>query len=280
MLAIVSAYGQKAKNVVYKVGVGELVYTPQEEKSTFGSVVKDVADVLLTGQTSRQQPQYAEALRASIVNGLSNVIRLRPFDGGFRAEELSGHEPALYADGTIANISTVTKTETKSDKDGKNKTTTTYYRAHISVTINLKDAYDGTVVNSHTFSLSDSDLSWLGSNEKAISNALEYLTSKVASYYNKLFPLSASIIEGGETKKNKQKGVYIDLGFADGVYKGQQFDVFVVKTIAGKEARTEIGRLKIEEVEGDEISLCKVTKGGDKIKDALDSGLTLVITSR
>ena len=41
-----------------------------------------------------------------------------------------------------------------------------------------------------------------------------------------------------------------------------------------------IGRLKIEEVEGDEISLCKVTKGADKIKTALDEDQTLLITSR
>lgn len=137
------------------------------------------------------------------------------------------------------------------------------------------------MVNSHTFNLSESDLSWLGSNEKAISNALEYLSSKVSSYYNKVFPLYASIVEAGEAKKDKQKEVYIDLGAADGVYKGLQFDVFLVKTIAGKEAKTEIGRLKIEEVEGDDISLCKVKKGGDKTKNALDEGLTLLmITSK
>lgn len=51
-------------------------------------------------------------------------------------------------------------------------------------------------------------------------------------------------------------------------------------TIAGKEARTIIGRLKIEEVDGDEISLCKVTKGSDKIKTALDEGQTLMVVSR
>ena len=74
--------------------------------------------------------------------------------------------------------------------------------------------------------------------------------------------------------------MYIDLGADDGAYKGQQFDVLTVKTIAGKEARTLIGRLKIEEVEGDEISLCKVTKGSDKIKAALDEGENLMVVSR
>ena len=128
--------------------------------------------------------------------------------------------------------------------------------------------------------ISDSDLFWMTSGERAVTNALERLTARVADYYNHLFPLHASIIEKGESKKDKQKDVYIDLGAADGVYKGQQFDVLTVATIAGREARTLIGRLKIEEIEGDDISLCKVTKGSDKIKTALDEGQTLLIVSR
>lgn len=274
-------FAQKDKNVIYKVGVGELIYTPPSEgnSGTAVKVLKDVAEVLLNGQTTKQQPQYAEAVRASIVNGLSKVILFRPSDGAISQEELSNNIPALYADGTIVNISTVSKTETDKDSKG-NKTTHTSYRGIISVTVNLKDAYDGTLINSQTFSIYDSDLYWMASGEKAINNALERLTSKVAGFYNQMFPLHATIVEKGEVKKNKQKEVYIDLGAADGVYKGQQFDVFLVKTIAGKEAKTIIGRLKIEEVEGDEISLCKVTKGADMIKTALDENHALLITSR
>lgn len=284
LLVIINSYpafGQEDKNVIYKVGVGELIYTPPSEGNPNAAVkvLKDVADVLLSGQTTKQQPQYAEAVRASIVNGLSKVILFRPSDGAISQEELSNNIPALYVDGTIVNISTVSKTETNKDSKG-NKTTHTSYCGIISVTVNLKDAYDGTLINSETFSIYDSDLYWMTSGEKAINNALERLTSKVASFYNQMFPLHASIVEKGEVKKNKQKEVYIDLGAANGVYKGQRFDVFLVKTIAGKEAKTIIGRLKIEEVEGDEISLCKVTKGADKIKTALDENQTLLITSR
>lgn len=283
-LVIISSYpafGQKDRNVIYKIGIGELIYTPPStgKPNAAVNVLKDVADVLLSGQTTKQQPQYAEAVRASIVNGLSKVILFRPADGAISQEELSSNIPALYVDGTIVNISTVSKTETTKDSKG-NKTTHTSYRGIISVTVNLKDAYDGTLINSQTFSISDSDLYWMTSGEKAISNALERLTSKVAGFYNQMFPLHASIVEKGEVKKNKQKEVYIDLGAHDGVYEGQQFDVFLVKTIAGKEAKSMIGRLKIEEVEGDEISLCKVTKGGDMIKTALDEDQTLLITSR
>lgn len=278
-LSFLPAFGQEEKNVIYSVGVGELIYTPPTEGNATAKVLKGLAEALIAGQNSQQQPQYAEAVRASILNGLSKVVLFRASDGAIPPEILASNIPALYVDGTIANISTVSKTETTKDSKGKSHTDT-YYRSNVSVTVNLKDAYDGTLVNSKTFSISDSDLYWMTSGEKAVSNALERLTSNVADYYNHIFPLYASIIEKGETKKNKQKEVYIDLGSQDGVYKGQQFDVFSVKTIAGREAKTIIGRLKIEEIEGEDISLCKVTKGSDKIKSALDENQQLLITSR
>lgn len=279
LFSFLTATAQKERNTIYRIGVGELIYTPPTEGSKTTSVLKDVAEVLLSGQTTKQQPQYAEAVRASLMNGLSKVILFRPSDGIVSQSDLADGIPSFFIDGTIANISIVSRSETKKDSKG-NKHTDTSYRSNVSVTVNLKDPADGSVVDSRTFTISDSDLYWMTSGEKAMTNALERLTSKVADYYNHLFPLSASIIEKGESKKNKQKDVYIDLGASDGAYKGQQFDVVTVKTIAGKEARNIIGRLKIEEVEGDEISFCKVTKGSDKIKTALDEGQTLLVVSR
>ena len=64
-----------------------------------------------------------------------------------------------------------------------------------------------------------------------------------------------------------------------GAFKGMTFNVYTVLTVADKEAKKEIGRLKITEVMGDDISLCKVTKGGVEIKQNIDSGATLLITS-
>lgn len=279
LVSCLTGAAQKELNTVYRVGVGELIYTPPTEGNKTTSMIKDVAEALLSGQNTKQQPQYAEAVRASLMNGLSKVILFRPSDGIVPQTDLANGTPSFYIDGTIANISIVSRSETTKDSNGK-KHTDTSYRSNVSVTVNLKDPADGSVVDSRTFTISDSDIYWMTSGEKAMTNALERLTSKVADYYNQRFPLHASIIEKGESKKNKQKDVYIDLGSADGAYIGQQFDVVTVKTIAGKEAHTVIGRLKIEEVEGDEISLCKVTKGSDKIKTALDEGQNLLVVSR
>lgn len=54
--AIIPVYGQKEKNVVYKVGVGELLYAPShgDNSNTAEKVLKNVAETLLTGQSSSQ----------------------------------------------------------------------------------------------------------------------------------------------------------------------------------------------------------------------------------
>ncbi len=82
----------------------------------------------------------------------------------------------------------------------------------------------------------------------------------MASLYNQMFPLRASIVEKGEAKKNKQKEVYIDLGAPDGVYKGLQFDVFLVKTIAGKEAKTMIAGLRLKKWKVTRLACAKSPK--------------------
>ena len=55
--------------------------------------------------------------------------------------------------------------------------------------------------------------------------------------------------------------------------------VYQLKTIRGKEARSEVGKLKIEAVEGDEISRCKVQSGAKEIKTLLEAGENLVVIS-
>lgn len=269
-----SAYGQAEKNVVRRVYVEGFTYTPKKEKKNVGNVLGSIATTALTGKNTTQQTQYADAVRAAIVSGLSKVRLFNIVEDDFAVGSV---EEVFYVDGVISNISTTSKTEPNSEKG---KPDNQYYKSLVSVMVNLKDSHTGEVVDSHTFSISGGDGSWVSSAETAIDNSLKQLTAKVASHYNGKFPLSGSIIEAGESKKDKQKSVYIDLGTTIGVYKGQQFSVYTVKTIAGKEAKVEIGRIKIETVLGDELSNCKVTKGDKDLKSALDSGETLVVVSR
>lgn len=266
---------EEDRNAIFKVSVGEFSYTPKQKKESVGSVLGAVGEALLLGKTTQQHDNYNEAVRASIVKGISGVRRFNAIDGAFQEGEVQGGMKALYVDGTILNVSTATQIETHTDS--KKKTyTTTYYKATIGVTINVKDATNDYVVNSQTFNISDYDLSWVETTEGAINNALGELSKRITKFYNRYFPLNAFIVERGNEKKDKQQEVYIDLGGQHGAYDGMHLTVYSVKTIAGRYARKELGKLKIKEVMGDDISLCKVTGGGKNIKAALDEGQTVV----
>ncbi len=270
MLRTVTAQEQEEdRNTVFKVAIGEFSYTPKQQKENVGSVLGAVGEALLLGKTTKRHDNYNEAVRASIVKGLSGVRRFNAIDGAFQEGEVKEGMKALYVDGTILNVSTTTQIETHTDS--KKKTyTITYYKAIIGVTVNVKDATNDYVVNSQTFNVSDYDLSWVESTEGAINNALKVLSGQITRFYNRYFPLSAFIIERGNEKKDKQQEVYIDLGGQHGAYSGMHLTVYSVKTIAGRYARKELGKLKIKDVMGDDISLCKVTSGGKNIKAALD----------
>lgn len=266
---------EEDRNAIFKVSVGEFSYTPKQKKESVGSVLGAVGEALLLGKTTQQHDNYNEAVRASIVKGISGVRRFNAIDGAFQEGEVQEGMKALYVDGTILNVSTATQIETHTDS--KKKTyTTTYYKATIGVTINVKDATNDYVVNSQTFNISDYDLSWVETTEGAINNALGELSKRITKFYNRYFPLNAFIVERGNEKKDKQQEVYIDLGGQHGAYDGMHLTVYSVKTIAGRYARKELGKLKIKEVMGDDISLCKVTGGGKNIKAALDEGQTVV----
>ena len=49
--------------------------------------------------------------------------------------------------------------------------------------------------------------------------------------------------------------------------------------LRSKVTRKQIGRLRVKDIEGDEVSLCKVTSGGKDIKAALDAEKQLLIIS-
>lgn len=71
----------------------------------------------------------------------------------------------------------------------------------------------------------------------------------------------------------------IDLGTNLGAYKGLHLTAYTVKTIAGKEAKTQVGKLKIMDVQGEDISFCKIQSGGKEIKNILDKGETIFVKS-
>ena len=274
LIAVFATTGIMAQreNALQNVSVMELSYMMKEApKSDVGTVVSAVLDVL-ADQTTTEEPGYADALRASVIMALGNVRRFAVSDG-LQVSPNDGTN--IIADGTINYIS-ITR-ELKAAPSKKDKVPQFY--AQISLTLNLKDAATGIVLNSQVFEVNKTGWSWVNSTDTAIKNALESLRKKVEKYYNTAYPYTAQILERGMEKKDKQKELYIDLGTAHGLREGTHFDVYVIGSIGGKETRKQIGRLRVKSIEGDEVSLCKVASGGKDIKAAIDAGQQLLIVS-
>ena len=108
--------------------------------------------------------------------------------------------------------------------------------------------------------------------------ALGELAENIYEYYNEAYPIRANIIERGREKKDKTKELYIDVG-SRFIGEDVHFDIFIIGQVAGRETRKHIGRIRVRETLGDDISLCKVQKGGKDIKAAFDNGDAIVAIS-
>ena len=271
---LLAAHAQDFRNPSFLVGVTNVKnnYAAGKQKATVGSVLGQLTSAVLAGQTTTKLEGYEDEVRAAIVRGITNTYRLDAIDGNLSESE-AAQPGAMYVDATIDNISYTQKTTYYEST----KRTHTYYMGQISVTLHFKDAKTDKVIISPSFRLSEYDCSWMETAEKAVSNALNSLSRNVRSYLDQCYPLRANIVEGAREKKDKQKEVYIDLGNHNGVYEGLHFGVYLEKQVAGKIAERQIGKLKVIEVQGPDISLCKVQSGGRDIKAAIDAGQNIVV---
>jgi hypothetical protein len=275
---------QTDRNVVYRCVRGNLTYTqPVAQKESVGKTVGKVFGSVLqaaagSASSKTNHPEYEEAVKDAILGGIGSARRIRMVDM-LSVDDLAEDEDAMYCDASISSITSTTRIRTWTDKD-KKKHEVTEYSGCIVGTVNLKSVRTGSIVISKTLNSSSVSSGWCASEDEALGFAISSLKSYLRSSVNDAFPLYASIVEGKRATDKKAKEVYIDLGENWGCYKGQHFDVYTVKTVAGKEAKKRIGQLKISETMGDDISACKVQSGGADIKLAIEAGETLLITSK
>lgn len=265
-------------NPVYKVVVGDLEYKVQtattQTKPKVGMLIGKIVQANSGITTNNDHSEQVMAVSDAVKSGISNVRRLETTDGLADA-------PDYDIAGEITNISTTTKekvSETK-DSNGKVEKKKTYeYTGHIGVTLNMRETGTGKITTK-TFSVSDNSE---GTSENSVLTVcINRLRDRVANYYNSMFPLRANIIERGSAnkKETKIKEAYIDLGANASLYEGQVFTVYVVGIVAGRETHKEIGKLRVKEVQGDDISLCRVSSGGKDILEALNAKKSLLVVS-
>lgn len=269
--------GQEDRNRTYRITLNNVQYAHHDEKMSAGDAVGKILTGALTGQTSVQATEYEDDVKNAIIKGLSGAYRFRYNDGLLNLDDIV-EEGNLVVDAIITNIKANSSSRTWKDKDDKTQVSTTYTGV-AEVMLTLKDAKTGEVMANPSFNGQGTTGSSYSTSDKAIQEALSRLSNRITVWLNNYRPLRANILEGGAAKKDKQKEVYIDLGSNEGAFVGLHMGVYEVKTIAGREAKSQIGKLKIEAVEGDDISRCKVQSGGKDIKAALDAGQQLQVIS-
>ena len=267
---------QENRNQTYNITLGNVQYAHHDEKMSAGEAIGKVLTGLATGQVSVQATKYEGDVKNAVIKGLSGAYRFH-YNDGLQTGELA-EEGNIVADAIITNIQAKSNTQTWKDTKGKIQTST-YYTGIAEAMLTLKDAKTGEVITNTSFKGQGTTVSSFSTSDQAIRDALGKLSNRISAWLNKYKPLQANIIEGSSAKKDKQKEVYIDLGNSEGAFAGLHMGVFIVKTVAGREAKSQIGKLKIEAVEGDEISLCKVQSGGKDIKAAIEAGQQLQVIS-
>lgn len=144
--------------------------------------------------------------------------------------------------------------------------------------ITLTSTADNTVV----YNRQVSGYTWL-SVFHSMAETREYAQNNLwidaASAMRRAYPLRGHMLEKGFEKGKKQKlqEFYIDLGTNNRTFTNSNVDVYIVRRIAGRIARQYIGSAKVVEVEGEDISLCKIKKNGDLIKQAFDRGAEIAV---
>ena len=275
----IDTYSQEELNKTIQVIINNVRYTQKEQDTSLGSVLGGIAQAVATGrdyQSVTRHADYQDAVLTAVVSGMTKTHRVRVVDGTNSMDGLL-QEHDVMMDVVISNISTTSHSQTETIKD--KKVTKTYYKGMIDATLQVKDVATGEILYSPTFRVAGTEYDKHKSTEEALSSAMTSLRVKIRSYFNRKYPLSAKIIEGAAAKKDKQKEVYIDLGSESGAYKDLHFAVYIIKTVGGKEAREQIGKLKVTEVQGEDVSLCKVQSGGKDIKAAMDAGKNVVVVT-
>ena len=186
----------------------------------------------------------------------------------------------LNANYIIQGHVTTLKGVQKKDSEGKIS-----YDGHITFSLKVIDISDGTLLGSKNFNYEGRPLTCFKGSTSTPEEAIEAsiscnLEKDIKLIIEEYFPLSGDIIElGALDKKGELKEVYIGLGEQDGLQKKQNFKVYIHREVAGRKSKKEVGEIEVTAVEGADISLCKVKKGGKEIKEAMGEGTKVTVVS-
>ena len=156
----------------------------------------------------------------------------------------------------------------------------TYYTGNVVFSLKVMRVEDGTLVGSETYSNSGITGGMGSSADDAILATIQKANRYMKVFVSKYFKIIGTIVEMGEMKGGKAKSCYVSLGSDAGAHKGQKFEVYEIKTIAGRETTHLVGMVAVEEVVAPDLSNCKFVSGAGDILAAFQAGRELRIQTK
>lgn len=177
-------------------------------------------------------------------------------------------------------VTSATTVQRKSDSDS-----TIYYDANIVYTVKAIELVKGKTVFAKTFKtlLYSFDCFRYTTGDTpmdAFLTASYYAKGDGKKFAKEAFPLIGHIFPDDKSKGDKVESFYIDLGEENGVALKDKFEVCIVREVAKRRSLKPIGECYVGSVGDGTMSICKVRKGGKEIKDAIDTGLEVVVRSK
>lgn len=153
--------------------------------------------------------------------------------------------------------------------------------AYGCVHLELTDAATGIVVWSDDIS-SEDYTSFASTNpmDNVVNHMARTLTDRIQRLCPSVAPRAAVnglVVKTVDEAKNKVHTLYVNLGSAQQLRKGDVLNVYALKNVGNYDGRELVGTVSVADVQGAELSFCKVKKGERDIFAAIQSGATLVV---
>lgn len=220
-----------------------------------------------------------EAGRVNVVD-VTNADQLRAEEERRKSESAMSDAGRVGDMGTLmsnailkGSLDDITTTRSESVSNGKKVVS---YTSTVKFSLSIIDTTNGTIIKQETFD----NLGVGDTEEKAVVSALDVKKSPIKRFINNTFAVGGKVIAVDEEQKGKAKTIFIDLGSADGLKKGQKLEVFKEVDIAGEKSKKLIGEIQVKEVMSAGRSLCDVKKGGDVIVSELEKGTKLPVETK
>ena len=153
-----------------------------------------------------------------------------------------------------------------------------YYNAEVNYSLTIIETETGITKATEAYK----DTWSIGNNsDEAILKAMGNAKSRMAKFVDDNFKVEAVIkaLDQVDPKKGV-KTCYISIGSAQGIIKGQIFEVFAKMEVAGEMIDKKIGEVKAKEVMSPTLTLCDVKNGGLDIQKNYENKVQLTVVSR